>query len=118
MKRLKREAFMEFCYGMCHIFVVFIKVNEADSDVKYNIGWCVIGGCMGLISVYLLDGVQMTYNKAKNVFRKLQNSYMSKNKRTRYLIRLDSIAPDTNKKAKLGLERINLRLRNKKKVDF
>jgi len=69
--RWKKELLAELFLLLIHLSVWFIKLYESDSNMKYNIGWVVIAGCMSIIGIYLVQGFGAIMIKAKLLFIKL-----------------------------------------------
>jgi len=67
--QLKKEI---LCGGLlmgAHIGVLFIKLNEEDSLKKFQIGWVVISFCMGIILIFLCEGLSMMIPKLSYIFK-------------------------------------------------
>jgi len=65
--RWKKEVLSEFLLMLTHTSILFIKLYEDDSNKKYTIGWITMAGSMGIISIYLYQGVIMIWSQTKTL---------------------------------------------------
>ena len=72
--RLKKEIFGEVLLLFIHICICIMKIVEANTNLKYQIGWLIAAGCSGIIGIYLWEGIQMCFDKAKALLLKLRKS--------------------------------------------
>ena len=55
--------------------VFLIKRYEENSELKFDIGWIIIAGSIGIIGIYLLEGVELIIKKVYSFCLKRKKLY-------------------------------------------
>lgn len=68
--RLAKEIFQEVCFLMIHVSIFPIIENERDQIAKFKFGWLVIGGAIGILGIYIVEGVGQGFQRCKSLIAK------------------------------------------------